>query len=169
MPDDKFAATCVLVDKLEKVKIEEIQGEMEVLGLSKDVIEGLLETLKIRDFDELAKKVEKPSFHLPHTNPQTSHTSQSQTTLAREIPIVLSYLGVTSPGRGGIRGDEEPAQAFRPRRGLRFQGLARLRRLCRTLSAPCPLSPALHYNPLIAHPHSSFCFESLRCSPPRAC
>jgi len=37
VPDDKFAATCVLVDKLDKVKIEDIQGDMEALGLKKEV------------------------------------------------------------------------------------------------------------------------------------
>jgi len=37
VPDDKFAATCVLVDKLDKVKIEDIQGDMEALGLEKEV------------------------------------------------------------------------------------------------------------------------------------
>ena len=29
VPEDKFAATCVLVDKLEKVPIDAIRGEME--------------------------------------------------------------------------------------------------------------------------------------------
>jgi histidyl-tRNA synthetase len=33
VPENKFAATCVLVDKLEKVPLDAIQGELEALGL----------------------------------------------------------------------------------------------------------------------------------------
>jgi len=57
VPENKFAATCVLVDKLDKVKVEDIQDDMEALGLSQEVIEGLLETLAIKDFDQLSAKV----------------------------------------------------------------------------------------------------------------
>mmetsp|Transcript_67532 Transcript_67532/g.166860 ORF Transcript_67532/g.166860 Transcript_67532/m.166860 type:complete len:529 (+) Transcript_67532:23-1609(+) len=57
VPEDKFAATCVLVDKLEKVKIEDIRGDMEALGLSEQVVNKLLDTLKIKDIDELAAVV----------------------------------------------------------------------------------------------------------------
>ena len=38
-----------------QVKVEEIQGDMEALGLTQDVITQLLDTLKIKDFDELVK------------------------------------------------------------------------------------------------------------------
>jgi len=51
--EDKHAATCVLVDKLEKVDIEAIRGDMAELGLTDEIIEKLLKTLQIRDLEEL--------------------------------------------------------------------------------------------------------------------
>ena len=45
--EDKFAATCVLIDKLEKVPIEAIQGDLEVLGLSKEVVLELVASLQV--------------------------------------------------------------------------------------------------------------------------
>jgi len=35
VPEDKFAATCVLIDKLEKVPLDAIAGELETLGLTR--------------------------------------------------------------------------------------------------------------------------------------
>jgi len=55
VPEDKFAATCVLVDKLEKVEISAIKGDMEELGLTEDIIQKLLDTIAIKDLDELEK------------------------------------------------------------------------------------------------------------------
>jgi histidyl-tRNA synthetase len=49
VPEDKFAATCVLVDKLEKVDISAIKGDMEELGLTEEIINKLLETIAIKD------------------------------------------------------------------------------------------------------------------------
>lgn len=45
VPEEKFAATCVLVDKLEKVPLDAIQGELEELGLEKSTIENLTTVL----------------------------------------------------------------------------------------------------------------------------
>jgi len=45
IPEEKFAATCVLVDKLEKVPIDAIQGDLEELGLDQAVVEQLLAVL----------------------------------------------------------------------------------------------------------------------------
>ena len=45
VPEEKFAATCVLVDKLEKVPLDAIQGELEELGLEKSTIEKLTSVL----------------------------------------------------------------------------------------------------------------------------
>lgn len=53
MPEDKFAATCVLVDKLEKVDISAIKGDMEELGLTEEIINKLLETIAIKDLAAL--------------------------------------------------------------------------------------------------------------------
>ncbi|KAJ1477774.1 hypothetical protein T484DRAFT_1630777, partial [Baffinella frigidus] len=55
VPDDKFAATCVLVDKLEKMVGG--RSDMEALGLTDVVVERLLETLKLRDISALKAAV----------------------------------------------------------------------------------------------------------------
>jgi hypothetical protein len=47
VPEDKFAPTCVLVDKLEKVPLEAIQGDLEALGLTKEIVLTLVEALKV--------------------------------------------------------------------------------------------------------------------------
>jgi len=53
IPEEKFAATCVLVDKLEKVPIDAIQGDLEELGLDKSVVEKLLDVLTNKSIDSL--------------------------------------------------------------------------------------------------------------------
>jgi histidyl-tRNA synthetase len=45
IPEEKFAATCVLVDKLEKLPLDAIQGDLEELGLDRSVVERLTEVL----------------------------------------------------------------------------------------------------------------------------
>lgn len=45
VPENKFAATCVLVDKLEKVPVDAVQGELEALGLERSMIEKLTSVL----------------------------------------------------------------------------------------------------------------------------
>jgi histidyl-tRNA synthetase len=45
IPADKFAATCVLVDKLDKVPIDAIQDDLQALGLDRAVVEKLLKVL----------------------------------------------------------------------------------------------------------------------------
>lgn len=54
IPESKFAATCVLVDKLEKVPIDAIQGDLEELGLDRSVVEKLLDVLTTKSIDGLA-------------------------------------------------------------------------------------------------------------------
>jgi len=61
IPEEKFAATCVLVDKLEKVPIDAIQGELEELGLTKAVVEQLLETLTNNSIEALSDVLGKES------------------------------------------------------------------------------------------------------------
>lgn len=53
IPPELFAATCVLVDKLEKVPIDAVQGDLEELGLDRSVVERLLEVLSSRSIDAL--------------------------------------------------------------------------------------------------------------------
>jgi len=57
IPEEKWAPTCVLIDKLEKVSIDDIQSDLEQLGLDRKIIENLLETLKIKEIDELETKL----------------------------------------------------------------------------------------------------------------
>ncbi|KAG7355747.1 hypothetical protein IV203_000433 [Nitzschia inconspicua] len=51
IPPEKFAATCVLVDKLEKVPLDAIQGDLEELGLDRSVVEKLTQVLTVKSVD----------------------------------------------------------------------------------------------------------------------
>lgn len=53
IPEEKFAATCVLVDKLEKVPLDAIQGELEELGLDRSVVERLTQVLTNKSVDSI--------------------------------------------------------------------------------------------------------------------
>jgi len=53
VPADKFAATCVLVDKLEKVPLDAVQGDMEALGLDRSVVERLTSVLSSGSLDAM--------------------------------------------------------------------------------------------------------------------
>lgn len=55
IPEEKFAATCVLVDKLEKVPIDAIQDDLEELGLESAVVEKLLEVLTNNSIEAISK------------------------------------------------------------------------------------------------------------------
>jgi histidyl-tRNA synthetase len=54
VPQEKFAATCVLVDKLEKVPLDAIQGELEELGLEKSTIEKLTSVLTKKSIESIS-------------------------------------------------------------------------------------------------------------------
>eukprot|EP00977_Amphora_coffeiformis_P018085 scaffold6161_cov158-Amphora_coffeaeformis.AAC.8 len=53
IPPELFAATCVLVDKLEKVPIDAVQGDLQELGLDRSVVEKLLDVLSSKSMDAL--------------------------------------------------------------------------------------------------------------------
>jgi len=53
IPPELFAATCVLVDKLEKVPIDAVQGDLQELGLDRSVVERLLDVLSSKSMDAL--------------------------------------------------------------------------------------------------------------------
>jgi histidyl-tRNA synthetase len=57
IPPEKFAATCVLVDKLEKVPIEAIQEDLQALGIERHVIESLITVLSTNSIDALAQSL----------------------------------------------------------------------------------------------------------------
>jgi histidyl-tRNA synthetase len=46
--EDKWVATCVLVDKLEKVALESLNRDLEQVGLSPESFQQLVELLKVR-------------------------------------------------------------------------------------------------------------------------
>merc|ERR1712127_677852 len=54
VPEEKFAATCVLVDKLEKVPIDAIQGDLEELGLERSTIEKLTTVLTNKSIESIS-------------------------------------------------------------------------------------------------------------------
>ena len=57
VPDEHFAAVCVLVDKLEKLPREAIENDLEELGLSTDLIDTILATLSCTSLDELEGRI----------------------------------------------------------------------------------------------------------------
>mmetsp|Transcript_23727 Transcript_23727/g.51331 ORF Transcript_23727/g.51331 Transcript_23727/m.51331 type:complete len:516 (+) Transcript_23727:177-1724(+) len=54
VPEDKFAATCVLMDKLEKVPLDAIQGDLEELGLERSTIEKLIPVLTNKSIESVS-------------------------------------------------------------------------------------------------------------------
>ena len=50
VPEDKFASTCVLVDKLDKLPAEEVRASLLEAGLPGESAETLLATLAVSDF-----------------------------------------------------------------------------------------------------------------------
>ncbi|KAJ7556169.1 hypothetical protein O6H91_05G072300 [Diphasiastrum complanatum] len=53
VPDDSFAAVCVIVDKIEKLPQDEIKKELSMLGVTIEAVNGILDALSIRSLDEL--------------------------------------------------------------------------------------------------------------------
>lgn len=53
IPEEKFAATCVLVDKLEKIPIEAVQDDLAMLGLDASVVEKLTKVLTNTSVDSI--------------------------------------------------------------------------------------------------------------------
>lgn len=54
VPEDKFAATCVLVDKLEKVPLDAIQGDLEELGLERATVEKIIPVLTNKSIESIS-------------------------------------------------------------------------------------------------------------------
>ncbi|KAI5065245.1 hypothetical protein GOP47_0019940 [Adiantum capillus-veneris] len=53
VPNESFAAVCVVVDKIEKIARDEVEGELLKLGVSKDAADGILSALSLRTLAEL--------------------------------------------------------------------------------------------------------------------
>ena len=54
VPMEHFEAVCVLVDKLEKLPREAIEADLAELGLDGSLVDAIIETLSLRDVDDLA-------------------------------------------------------------------------------------------------------------------
>ena len=52
VPEDKFAPTCVLVDKLEKVPLDAIEEDLRALGLTKEIVLELVAALQVSSLYE---------------------------------------------------------------------------------------------------------------------
>ena len=61
IPPEKFAATCVLVDKLEKVPLDAIQGDLEELGLERSVVEKLTQVLTANSVEAIKEELGEDS------------------------------------------------------------------------------------------------------------
>jgi histidyl-tRNA synthetase len=57
VPADKHAATCVLVDKLEKVPLASLQADMTELGIAESTVTRLLDVMKMKTIDEFEAAV----------------------------------------------------------------------------------------------------------------
>lgn len=51
VPTDKFAATCVLIDKLEKVPLEALLPQFEAIGVSKQQVNEIVTNIALKDVD----------------------------------------------------------------------------------------------------------------------
>jgi histidyl-tRNA synthetase len=57
IPEHNWAATCVLIDKLEKVPVDAIMDDLTSLGLTKEVVEELLTSLQLGSLDAFAAEL----------------------------------------------------------------------------------------------------------------
>ncbi|KAG5473054.1 hypothetical protein CUR178_02970 [Leishmania enriettii] len=55
VPDDLFAAVCVVVDKMEKLPEEQIRAELEALGLDGQQADDIIKTLNLKSIDDFDK------------------------------------------------------------------------------------------------------------------
>lgn len=65
IPEHKFAATCVLVDKLDKMPLEAIQADLEELGLSVPKIQKLTSILTTKSLEALIPLLPENSEAIP--------------------------------------------------------------------------------------------------------
>lgn len=65
VPEDKFAATCVLVDKLEKVPVAAVQDDLAALGLETETVERIVAVLANTSLDAIAAVLPPDSRAVP--------------------------------------------------------------------------------------------------------
>jgi histidyl-tRNA synthetase len=54
IPEENWAPTCVLIDKLEKVPVDAIMDDLTALGLTKEIVEKLLQDLQLQSLGDFA-------------------------------------------------------------------------------------------------------------------
>jgi len=64
VPASKHAATCVLIDKLEKIELSALKGEIEALDIDQTAIEKLVEITKEKSLESLEEMLGKNSSAL---------------------------------------------------------------------------------------------------------
>eukprot|EP00667_Euglena_gracilis_P009901 EG_transcript_10079 len=68
VPEEKFAATCVLIDKLEKVPLEALEADMQQLGLAKETVQALLDLIQDATLASLEARLGATSAGLQEIN-----------------------------------------------------------------------------------------------------
>ncbi|XP_010558175.1 PREDICTED: histidine--tRNA ligase, chloroplastic/mitochondrial [Tarenaya hassleriana] len=53
VPENLFGKVCIVIDKIEKIPVEEIKKELRLTGISEEAIEQLLEVLSIKSLEKL--------------------------------------------------------------------------------------------------------------------
>eukprot|EP01089_Gocevia_fonbrunei_P021214 TRINITY_DN8146_c0_g1_i2.p1 TRINITY_DN8146_c0_g1~~TRINITY_DN8146_c0_g1_i2.p1 ORF type:complete len:331 (-),score=97.52 TRINITY_DN8146_c0_g1_i2:27-1019(-) len=57
IPQDKFAATCIIIDKLDKLPREEVEVQLAALELTPEQASKIIDNLSVKTLDDLAAKV----------------------------------------------------------------------------------------------------------------
>eukprot|EP00668_Euglena_longa_P032521 GGOE01041878.1.p1 GENE.GGOE01041878.1~~GGOE01041878.1.p1 ORF type:complete len:573 (-),score=99.26 GGOE01041878.1:198-1787(-) len=57
VPQEKFAATCVLIDKLEKVPFDALEADMENLGVARETVKALLGLVQDASLESLEERL----------------------------------------------------------------------------------------------------------------
>eukprot|EP00899_Mesostigma_viride_P002862 jgi/Mesvir1/12577/Mv10327-RA.1 len=53
IPEESFAPVCVIVDKIEKLPREKVEEELAAVGVGKDAVDGILQSMQIQSLDAL--------------------------------------------------------------------------------------------------------------------
>ncbi|KAI4300316.1 hypothetical protein L6164_033708 [Bauhinia variegata] len=57
IPENLFGKVCVIIDKIEKIPVDEIKKELKAVGISQEAIQELLQVLSIRSLPELEERL----------------------------------------------------------------------------------------------------------------
>ncbi|XP_021746801.1 histidine--tRNA ligase, chloroplastic/mitochondrial-like [Chenopodium quinoa] len=57
LPEELFGRVCIVIDKLEKIPLDEIKKELKSIGMSDEAIKELLEVLSIKSLTKLEEKL----------------------------------------------------------------------------------------------------------------